>query len=78
MKENLIFHTWFVIGFFHMIYLSVKMLPHFKRGYEHYFWLGFWLYKPDSLDDKGKKIRIYMIVSMIVYFSVGTILARYQ
>jgi hypothetical protein len=43
------------------------MLPHFKSGYEHYFWLGLWIYKPSSLSEEGKKIRLINLLAMIFY-----------
>ena len=57
-----------------MLYL--KMLPHFKDRYAHYFWLGFWLYKPDSLDAKGQEIRKIMIIALLMYLVVGIAIAR--
>ena len=74
--QDYILHIWFAIGFLHMLYLSLKMLPHFKDGYGHYFWLGFWLYKPDSLDTKGQHIRIIMIIALSIYLVVGITIAR--
>ena len=72
------FYIWFTVGFFHMAYLSIKMLPHFRDGYGHYFWLGFWLYNPKSLDEDGQRIRKIMIIAMAVYFIVGIAFLRMQ
>jgi len=77
MHENLIFHVWFAIAFFHGIYLLIKMFPHFKEGYEYYIWLFFWIYNPNSLDNEGQKRRKVILMVMPVYFVVGLIIARF-
>jgi hypothetical protein len=62
-----ILYIWVVLGTLHVLFLLFKMLPHFKSGYEHYFWLGLWIYKPSSLSEEGKKIRLINLLAMIFY-----------
>ena len=75
MKEYF-FYVWFLIGFFHMFYLLFKIFPHFKKEFEHQFWLGFWVYNSNGLDAEGKKVRKILIIAMLVYFFGGVGLLR--
>jgi hypothetical protein len=74
--NDYIFHIWFVIGFCHMLYVSVRIYSHFRTGYEYYFWLGLWVYKPSVLDEQGAKLRKIFLLAMAVYIVVGIFLVR--
>ena len=74
MNEYL-FHIWFAIAFCHIFYISVKIIPHLKVGYGHYFWLGLWIYKPSVLDERGVKLRKVFLLATPVYFLVGVLIA---
>ncbi len=77
MYENSVFHIWSAIAYFHVLYLMIKMYPHVKGGCKHHYWLGFWMYNPSSLDEKGKKIRRTVLIAMTVYLVVAFIIARF-
>ncbi len=76
MNKDVFFHVWFVIASLHTVWIAIKLFPHFKRGYEHYFWLGIWLYSSSCLDDEGKKIRFLYIIFFFIYIVGGIVIFR--
>lgn len=67
MDGNIVFAVWSGIAYLHVIYLLVKLFPYFKPGYEHYFWLGFWILNPSVLEKKGLQKRKILLVIMCIY-----------
>lgn len=76
MNKELFFHLWFVFAAFHVLWMTIKLFPHFRKGYEHYFWLGIWFYSSSCLDDEGKKIRLRYIILFFIYIFLGMVISR--
>jgi len=77
MQKDLIFHIWCAIGYFHVLYLMIKMYRHVKQGYEHHYWLGFWMYSISSLNNEGQQIRKKVLIASSVYLFIAFIIARF-
>lgn len=69
-------HIWFGFAGLHLLYLTVRLYPHFKPGYRIYFWLGLWMLKPEAINDSGIKYRNMILIFSVLYFLVGVLFFR--
>jgi len=72
------FHIWFMIAILHTSYLTVRMMPHFKAGYEYYFWIGLWVFDASVLDEQGVRMRKTFIIITPIYITIGIFLAKFS
>ena len=65
-----------ILSIIYINYRLFKMYPHVKEGYKILFFLNFWMWLPESLDEEGQEIRTELLTAIPIFVVLAIILAK--
>jgi len=70
------YYIWFTLGFAFIGYQLIKLYPHVNKEQKHHYWLSFYIFNSESLDEIGKKIRVKINLATFILFIVPIVASR--
>ena len=69
-------HVWLLSCITYLYFHLFKMYPHVKDGYKILFFLNFWMFLPESLDDEGQEIRKQLLILMPIFIVLSILIGK--